>query len=155
MASDPRPLAPAVCRADIGAMPRHPAEQFTKEERTRVFQELEDRHAGAIAGAHFDEVVTLPPYEFAPSDATVAPMNEPERIDAGVYEVYQWRGYTVQRSDQPGYTDRWFVYRERRPFRAFLRGVDQELVTFGSLKEAVAWLTQNPDALPELGDQLP
>ena len=82
-------------------------------------------------------------------------MNEPKRIDAGVYEVYRYRGYTIQRSDRPGYTDRWFLYRERRPFRAFLRGVDQELVTFGSREEAVAWLTQNPDTLPELGDHLP
>ena len=82
-------------------------------------------------------------------------MNEPKRIDDGFYEVYQRRGYTIQRSDQPGYTDRWFVYRERRPFRALLRGVDDKLVTFGSRDEAVAWLTQNPDALPELGDHLP
>ena len=62
--------------------------------------------------------------------------------------------YTIQRSDQPGYTDRWFVYRECRPFRALLRGVDDKLVTFGSRDEAVAWLIQNPDALPELGDHL-
>ena len=81
-------------------------------------------------------------------------MDEPERIDAGFYDVYQWRGYTIQRSDQPGYTDRWFVYRECRPFRALLRGVDDKLVTFGSRDEAVAWLIQNPDALPELGDHL-
>ena len=120
-----------------------------------MFQELEDRHAGAATGLDADELVTPGPYDSSPSDAILSPMNEPVRIDAGVYEVYQWRGYTVQRSDQPGYTDRWFVYRERRPFRALLRGEDQELITFRSLEEVVAWLTQNPDALPELGDHLP
>ena len=136
-------------------MPRHPADQFTKEERTRVFQELDAQHASAAAGLDADELMTPAPYDSSPSDAILSTMNEPERIDAGVYEVYRYLGYTIQRSDQPGYTDRWFVYRERRPFRALLRGVDQELITFGSLEEAVAGLTQNPDALPELGDHLP
>ena len=75
-------------------------------------------------------------------------MDEPERIDAGVYEVYQYHGYTIQRSDQPGYTDRWFVYKERRPYRILLRNEDRSLITFGLLDHAVAWLTDNPDALP-------
>ena len=119
-------------------------------EQIRTFEELEGRHGRVVSGADSGEVATVAPYGFAPSDATLTPMDEPERIDAGGYEVYRHLGYTIQRSDQPGYTDRWFVYRERRPFRALLRGVDQELVTFGSLSEAVAWLTQNPDALPEL-----
>ena len=112
-------------------------------------------HVLAVAGADRDDGVTPAPYDSAPWDATIVPMDEPERIDAGVYEVYQYYGYTIQRSDQPGYTDRWFVYRERRPFRALLRGLDEKLIPFGSLEEAVAWLTQNPDALPELGDHLP
>ena len=105
-------------------MPRHPADQFTKAERVRVFQEMDAQHARAATGFDPDELVTPAPYDSAPSDAILSPMNEPERIDADVYEVYQYRGYTIQRSDQPGYTDRWFVYRERRPFRALLWGVD-------------------------------
>lgn len=99
--------------------------------------------------------MTVAPYDVAPSDATLYPMNDLVRVDDGVYEVYEFLGYTIQRSDQPGYTDRWFVFRERRPFRALLRNLDGSLHTFGSLDEAVAWLTQNPDALPELGDQVP
>ena len=144
-----------ITAADIEAMPSRPADRFTKAERIRAFEELQGRYAPAVAGADSGEVATVAPYESALSDATLTPMDEPERIDAGGYEVYRHLGYTIQRSDQPGYTDRWFVYRERRPFRALLRGVDQQLVTFGSLAEAVAWLTENPDALPELGDHLP
>ena len=43
------------------------------------------------------------------------------------------------------------MYRERRPFRALLRGLDGKLSTFGPLDAAVARLVQNPDALPEPG----
>ena len=99
--------------------------------------------------------MTVAPYDLAPSDATLYPMNEPVRVDDGVYEVYEFLGYTIQRSDQPGFTDRWFVFRERRPFRAWLRNIDGKLHTFGSLDEAVAWLELHPNALPELGDQMP
>ena len=142
-----------IAAADIEAMPQHPKDLFAKAGRIRTFQELDTRHAHAVAGGDADELVTVAPYDSAPSDATLAPMNEPERIDDGVYEVYQYLGYTIQRSDQPGYTDRWFVFRERRPFRALLRNLDGALHTFGSLDGAVAWLIQNPDALPELKDR--
>ena len=99
--------------------------------------------------------MTVAPYGVAHSDATLYPMNEPVRVDDGAYEIYEFQGYTIQRSDQPGYTDRWFVYRERRPFRSWLRNIDGKLHTFGSLDEAVAWLAQNPDALPEIGERRP
>ena len=72
-------------------------------------------------------------------------MKQPERIDVG---VYLYRGYTVQRSDQPGYEDRWSVYREWRPYRAWLKQPDGSLLTFGSMDEATAWLTERPDILP-------
>ena len=97
----------------------------------------------------FQELVTPAPYDPAPRDATLAPMDEPVRIDAGVYEVYQWRGYTIQRSDQPGYTDRWFVYKERPPYMVYLRDPNGSLNTFGSVEEAAAWLGDNPDVLPD------
>ena len=77
-------------------------------------------------------------------------MSKPERIDGGVYEIYRYLGYTIQRSDQPGYTDRWFVFEDLRPFRRWVRRPDGSLRTFGSVPGAAAWLDENladaPDA---------
>ena len=77
-------------------------------------------------------------------------MSKPERIDGGVYEIYRYLGYTIQRSDQPGYTDRWFVFEDLPPFRRWVRRPDGSLRTFGSVADAAAWLDENladaPDA---------
>ena len=142
-----------ITAADIEAMPQHPKDLFASEERIRALGELEVSDILGVAGGDAGELMTVAPYDVGPSDANLYPMNEPIRVDDGVYEVYECLGYTIQRSDQVGYTDRWFVFRERRPFRAWLRKVDGKLHTFGSLDEAVAWLTQNPEALPEIGQR--
>ena len=49
----------------------------------------------------------------------------------------------------PGYTDRWFIYRERPPYMVYLRHPDGSLNTFGSVDEAAAWLGDNPYVLPD------
>ena len=99
--------------------------------------------------------MTVAPYHVASSTAILDSMDSPVRIGDSTYDAYSFLGYTVQRSDQPGYEDRWFVFRERRPFRAWLRNPDGGLHTFGSLEEAAAWLSQNPDALPKLPEGRP
>ena len=99
--------------------------------------------------------MTLAPSDAAATDAILSGMDEPTLIKESTFEAYLYHGYTIQHSDQPGYEERWFVYRERRPFRAFLKNPDQKLITFGALDEAVAWLERNPDALPELGECRP
>ena len=79
----------------------------------------------------------VPPVRYS-----IYPMSEPERIDAGVYEVYEHRGWTVQRSDQPGYGDRWFVFEDPAPFRRWIRRDDGSLHTFSSVADAAAWLDE-------------
>ena len=135
-------------------MPPRPGDRFGGQNQIWALQELEGTDVLTVFGGDAGELMTVAPYGVVPSGATLHPMNEPVRVDDGAYEIYEFQGYTIQRSDQAGYTDRWFVYRERRPFRALLRNLDGKLHTFGSLYEAVAWLEQNPDAVPELGDQM-
>ena len=92
--------------------------------------------------------MTVAPSSDACPDAILSSMDEPVRIDNGGYETYQFGDYTIQHSDRPGYTDRWFVYKERPPYMVYLRNPDGSLNTFGSVDEAAGWLDHNPYALP-------
>ena len=74
-------------------------------------------------------------------------MEKPVRVNNAGYETYQFGNYTIQQSDRPGYTDRWFVYKERPPYMVYLRNSDGSLNTFGSVDEAVAWLETGPESL--------
>ena len=96
------------------------------------------------------KLMTLSPYSAARSDVILLGMDEPTGIAGDAFEAYLYQGYTIQCSEEVGYEGRWFVYRQRRPFRAWLKYMDGTLHTFGSLKEAIAWWGQNPDALPVL-----
>jgi hypothetical protein len=93
--------------------------------------------------------MTVSPSSGVSSDAMLSSMDEPVRIENGGYETYQFGNYTIQRSDRPGYTDRWFVYRERPPYMVYLRNPDGSLNAFGSVDEAAAWLGDNPYVLPD------
>ena len=94
--------------------------------------------------------MTVAPFSGVPSDAILSSMDKPVRVNNAGYETYQFGNYTIQQSDRPGYIDRWFVYKERPPYMVYLRNPDGSLNTFESVNEAAAWLTQNPEALPQL-----
>ena len=93
--------------------------------------------------------MTVAPYSGVTSDAILSSMDEPVRVNNAGYETYQFGAYTIQQSDRPGYTDRWFIYRERPPYMVYLRHPDGSLNTFGSVGEAAAWLGDNPYVLPD------
>jgi hypothetical protein len=93
--------------------------------------------------------MTVAPSSDVSSDAILTSMGEPVRVNNAGYETYQFGDYTIQHSDRPGYTDRWFVYKERPPYMVYLRNPDGSLNTFRSVDEAAAWLGDNPYLLPD------
>ena len=93
--------------------------------------------------------MTVAPSSGVSSDAILSSMDEPVRVNNAGYETYQFGNYTIQQSDRPGYTDRWFVYKERPPYMVYLRNSDGSLNTFGSVDEAAAWLGENLYVLPD------
>ena len=89
--------------------------------------------------------MTVGPYLTPLASGILSAMDRPEKIEDGVYQVYRYLGYTIQRSDQPGYEDRWFVFEDLPPFRRWVKLPDGLLHTFGSLDEAAAWMDEHLD----------
>ena len=67
-------------------------------------------------------------------------MEQLERIADGIYLHARC---TIQRSDQPGYEDRWFMFEDVPPGRRWVKHANGSLITFGSVEDAAAWLDAN------------
>ena len=69
-----------------------------------------------------------------------------EHLERNAEGIYLRLGYTIQRSDRPGYEDQWFVFEEEPPGRRWVQLPDGKLRTVGSAEDAAAWLDENlPD----------